>query len=348
SDPVSGRHHPAHPDHASGGRPRRRDADRGGRGMNVQFLIQLLVNGLVVGTLYGVVAMSFVLIYKASHVVNFAQGELLLIGAWVCWALLAKYQVPFWLGMPMTLVFMFIFGIAIQILILRPMIGEPIISVIMVTIGLSTVFQASLKWIFGVNPQPFPRVFTSQSVNLLGLQIQTVYVMSLVVAVAMMIGMAWFFRFSKYGLAMRATAFNQQVAQSLGISVKSGVAMAWAISATLSARASVVVAVVNGVSAGLSAYGVKVFPAAILGGLDSVGGAVLGGIMIGLLENVATFLDSEYLHWGNLYEIAPFYALIIILMIKPYGLFGTKDIERVEFMASQTLIPARAFPPPPA
>jgi len=114
---------------------------------------------LVVGTLYGVVAMSFVLIYKATQVVNFAQGELLLIGAWVCWALLAKYQVPFWLGMPLTLVFMFVFGIAIQILILRPMIGEPIISVIMVTIGLSTVFQAALKWIFGVNPQPFPRVF---------------------------------------------------------------------------------------------------------------------------------------------------------------------------------------------
>jgi branched-chain amino acid transport system permease protein len=297
--------------------------------MNTQFLIQLLVNGLVVGTLYGVVAMSFVLIYKATQVVNFAQGELLLVGAWVCWALLTKYQVPFWVGMPLTLVFMFAFGIAIQIVILRPMIGEPIISVIMVTIGLSTVFQASLKWIFGVNPQPFPRVFTSQSVNLLGLQIQTVYVMSLVVSVAMMVGMAWFFRVSKYGLAMRATAFNQQVAQSLGISVKSVFAMAWAISATVSAVAGVVVAVVNGVSSGLSAYGIKVFPAAILGGLDSIGGAVLGGIIIGLLENIAQYVDSEYLHWGNLYEIAPFYVLIIILMIKPYGLFGTKDIERV-------------------
>jgi branched-chain amino acid transport system permease protein len=190
------------------------------------------------------------------------------------------------------------------------------------------VFQAALKWIFGVNPQPFPRVFTSQAVSFLGLQIQTVYVMSLVVSVAMMIGMAWFFR-AKYGLAMRATAFNQQVAQSLGISVKSVFAMAWAISATVSAVAGVVVAVVNGVSSGLSAYGIKVFPAAILGGLDSIGGAVLGGVIIGLLENIAQYVDSEYLHWGNLYEIAPFYVLIIILMIKPYGLFGTKDIERV-------------------
>ncbi len=297
--------------------------------MNSQLLIQLLINGLVVGTLYGVVAMSFVLIYKATQVVNFAQGELLLVGAWVCWALLTKFEVPFWIGMPLTLVFMFVFGILIQVIILRPMIGEPIISVIMVTIALSTVFQAALKWIFGINPQPFPRVFASQSVNILGYPIQTVYVMSLVVSVIMMLGMAWFFKASKYGLAMRATAFNQQVAQSLGISVKSVFAMAWAISAVVSAVAGVVVAVVNGVSFGLAAYGIKVFPAVILGGLDSIAGAVVGGIIIGLLENVAQFVDSEYLHVGNLYEIAPFYVLIIILMIKPYGLFGTKDIERV-------------------
>src|SRR6202040_1532002 len=128
--------------HDAGGsrfRPQSNDNPRGGGGMtvNLQLLIQLLVNGVAVGTLYGVVAMSFVLIYKATQVVNFAQGELLLIGAWVCWWLVTKNQLPFWLGMPITLIFMFAFGIAIQILILRPMIGEPIISVIMVTIGLS-------------------------------------------------------------------------------------------------------------------------------------------------------------------------------------------------------------------
>jgi branched-chain amino acid transport system permease protein len=297
--------------------------------MNVELLVQLLVNGLIVGTLYGVVAMSFVLIYKATQVVNFAQGEFLLIGAWVCWWLLTKYQLPFYLGMPITLAFMLIFGVALQVIVLRPMIGEPIISVIMVTIGLSTVFQAAMKWIFGTNLQPFPPVFTTQTVSILGLQIQTVYLMSLAVSLAMMAGMAWFFRSSKYGLAMRATAFNQQVAQSLGVPVKTVFAMAWAISAVVSAVAGVVVAVVNGVSAGLSAYGIKVFPAVILGGLDSIAGAVIGGVIIGLLENLAHFVDSQYLHWGNLYEIAPFYVLIIILMIKPYGLFGTKDIERV-------------------
>jgi branched-chain amino acid transport system permease protein len=297
--------------------------------MNVELLVQLLVNGLIVGTLYGVVAMSFVLIYKATQVVNFAQGEFLLIGAWVCWWLLTKYQLPFYLGMPITLAFMLIFGVALQVIVLRPMIGEPIISVIMVTIGLTTVFQAAMKWIFGTNLQPFPSVFATQTVSILGLQIQTVYLMSLAVSLAMMAGMAWFFRSSKYGLAMRATAFNQQVAQSLGVPVKTVFAMAWAISAVISAVAGVVVAVVNGVSAGLSAYGIKVFPAVILGGLDSIAGAVIGGVIIGLLENLAHFVDSQYLHWGNLYEIAPFYVLIIILMIKPYGLFGTKDIERI-------------------
>ena len=293
--------------------------------MNVELLIQLLVNGFIVGTLYGVVAMSFVLIYKATQVVNFAQGEFLLIGAWVCWWLLTKYQLPFYVGMPITLVFMFAFGVVV----LRPLIGEPIISVIMVTIGLSTVFQALMKWIFGTNLQPFPQVFATPTVSIAGLQIQSVYLLSLVVSLAMMAGMAWFFRATKHGLAMRATAFDQQVAQSLGISVENVFAMAWAISAVVSAVAGVVVAVVNGVSAGLSAYGIKVFPAAILGGLDSIAGAVVGGVIIGLLENLAHFVDSQYLHWGNLYEIAPFYVLIIILMIKPYGLFGTRDIERV-------------------
>ena len=319
-DLLPGWHDPAHPHDAHG---RRAPA------MNGEFLIQLVLNGLVVGTLYGVVAMSFVVIYKATQVVNFAQGELLLVGAWVCWALLTKYQLPLYVGLPLSLVFMFVFGLAIQVVMLRPLLGEPIVSVIMVTIALSAVVQAALKWIFGVDSQPFPPVFTSQSVNLWGLRIQTVYLMSIAVGGTIMIGMAWFFRVTRFGLAMRATAFDQQVAQSLGVSVKSVFAMAWAISATVSALAGVIVAIVNGMSSGLSAYGIKVFPAVILGGLDSIGGAVAGGIAIGLLENLAHYLDSEFLHWGNLYEVAPFYVLIVILMIRPYGLFGTTDIERV-------------------
>jgi branched-chain amino acid transport system permease protein len=128
---------------------------------------------------------------------------------------------------------------------------------------------------------------------------------------------------------MRATAFDQQVAQSLGIPVRNVFAMAWAISAVVSSVAGIVVGIVNGVSSALSFYGIKVFPAVILGGLDSVAGAVVGGLVIGLLENLAQYVDGQYLHWGNLYEIVPFYVLVVILMIKPYGFFGTRDIERV-------------------
>lgn len=297
--------------------------------MTSSLLVQLLVNGLIVGTLYGVVAMCFVLIYKSTQVVNFAQGEFLLIGAWTCWWLVTSMALPFWLAFPLTFLFMLAFGVALQMIVLRPLIGEPIISVIMVTIGLSIFFQAMMKWIFGVWPQPYPEIFPVKSVNILGLQVQSAYLMSLVVSVIIMVGFAWFFKFSRLGLAMRATAFNQQVAQSLGISVKSVFAMAWAISAMVSALAGVVVGMVNGVSSALSFFGIKVFPAVIVGGLDSVIGAIVGGLIVGVLENMAEYVDSQWLHMGNLYTVAPFYVLVIILMIKPYGLFGTKNIERV-------------------
>lgn len=297
--------------------------------MSGNLLTQLLLNGLIVGTLYGVVAMCFVLIYKSTQVVNFAQGEFLLIGAWTCWWLVVEAGLPFWFSFPLTFVFMMVFGIALQMVVLRPLIGEPIISVIMVTIGMSLFFQSVTKWIFGADVQPFPEIFSVKAVDVFGLQVQPAYLMSLVVSVLVMIGFAWFFKYSRMGLAMRATAFNQQVAQSLGISVKNVFAMAWAISAMVSALAGVVVGMVNGVSGALSFFGIKVFPAVIVGGLDSIIGAIVGGLIIGLLENFAEYVDGQWLHLGNLYTVAPFYVLIIILMIKPYGLFGTHKIERV-------------------
>ena len=297
--------------------------------MNYELLTQLVVNGVIVGTLYGVVAMCFVLIYKSTQIVNFAQGEFLLIGAWTCWAMLVKFELPFYVGFPLTLVFMVAFGILLQVVVLRPMIGEPIISVLMVTIGLSMFFKALMAWMFGGYTKAFPQVFETESVNILGLQVQTAYVMSLVISVVIMIGFYYFFKYSKMGLAMRATAFDQQVAQSLGISVKKVFAASWAISAVVSAMAGVVVGMVNGVSSALSFFGIKVFPVVILGGLDSIVGAIVGGLIIGVLENVAEFVDSQWLQLGNMYDIAPFYALVVILMIKPYGLFGTKNIERI-------------------
>ena len=297
--------------------------------MNTTLLTQLLVNGMIVGALYGVVAMCFVLIYKASQVVNFAQGEFVLIGAWACWWLVATLKLPFWAGFPVCLVFMALLGILVQTVVLRPLIGEPVISIVMVTIGLSIFFQALLKWMFGVFVQPFPQVFDTQSVQIFGLNVESAYLMSLAISLVIMVGFAYFFKFSKMGLAMRATAFDQQAAQSMGVSVRRVFATAWAISSVVSALAGVVVGLVSGVSASVATVGVKVFPAVIVGRLESIIGAVLGGLIIGLLEGIAQFVDSEYLQFGNLITIAPFYAMLLILLIKPYGLFGTKTIERV-------------------
>ncbi|WP_424983185.1 branched-chain amino acid ABC transporter permease [Maritalea sp. S77] len=298
--------------------------------MKWELFFQLLVNGLIVGMLYGVVAMCFVLIYKSTQVVNFAQGEFLVLGAWVCLALVTQMQLPFFLAFIFTLIFMVAFGIIVQTVILRPLIGEPIISVIMVTIGLSIFMQALMNWIFGNDAKRFPDVFgTTDVVNIAGLNVEVAYLLSLVLSIVIMGVFFWFFRFTRHGLAMRATAFDQQIAQSLGISVKHTFAMAWAISAMVSGVAGIVIGIVNSVSNSLAFVGIKVFPAVILGGLDSIVGAVVGGIIVGVLENLAEYFDGQYLKLGNLYTIAPFYVLIIILMIKPYGLFGTKDIERI-------------------
>jgi branched-chain amino acid transport system permease protein len=297
--------------------------------MNYELLGQLLINGLIVGTLYGVVAMCFVLIYKSTQVVNFAQGEFLLVGAWICWWVVTDLGLPFYIGFPVSLVFMFVFGVLLQVVVLRPLIGEPIISIIMVTVGLGLVFLSGMNWIFGVFAKPFPPIFPTRSVNIGGLNVESAYLMSLGISVVIMAGFAWFFKFTSMGLAMRATAFDQQVAQSLGVSVKQVFALSWAISALVSCVAGVVMGIVNGVSASIAFIGIKVFPAVIVGGLDSIVGAVVGGIIIGLLENTAEFVDGQWLNIGNMFRIAPFYALILILMIKPYGLFGTRDIERV-------------------
>ena len=324
--------------------------------MKWDLLIQLLVNGLIVGMLYGVVAMCFTLIYKSTQVVNFAQGEFLVLGAWICWYFIVKWQLPFVAAFAFALVFTTLFGVLVQVVILRPLIGEPIISVIMVTIGLSIFMQAVMNWAFGNNAARFPNVFSSEKITIAGLNVETAYLMSFVLSLVIMVVFFYFFRYSRYGLAMRATAYSQQVAQSLGISVKQVFAMAWGISALVSCVAGVVLGLVNAVSNSLAIIGIKVFPAVIVGasesemqadclagllkaldlapavivgGLDSIVGAVVGGVIIGLLENFAEFIDGQYLHIGNMYTVAPFYVLIIILMIRPYGLFGTENIERM-------------------
>ena len=297
--------------------------------MKWDLFLQLSVNGVIVGMLYGVVAMCFVLVYKASRVVNFAQGEFLILGAFICFWFIQEFQLPLLAAFLMSLVFMFVFGVALQYAVMRPLVGEPLISVLMVTIGLALFLQAMLKWLFGVGNYALPPLFEQNYVNFLGLQFESAYLLILVSSAVAMGLFYWFFTHSRAGLAMRATAFDQQVAQSMGISVDKMFALAWGISSLVSALAGVTLGAVNGISTALAFTGIKVFPAVILGGLESIIGGVIGGVVIGLLENWAEFVDGQYLHWGNMYAIAPFYVLIVILMIKPYGFFGTENIERV-------------------
>jgi branched-chain amino acid transport system permease protein len=295
----------------------------------MDFFLQLVINGLVVGSIYALVAMGFVIIYKSTSVLNFAQGEFLLLGAYISLALLTRWHVPFWATVVLTLAFAVVLGLAIERLILRPMIGEPVVSVIMVTLGLSSILRAVVQGIWGTDTRPYPEIFPSAPVMIGPVPVSRAYAWSLGCVVVLLVAFSLFFKRSRFGIAMRATAFSQQVALSMGISVRHMFALAWAIAAVVSAIGGILLgAVRTGVDQSLALIGLKVLPVVILGGLDSVLGAIVGGLLIGVLENLAGgYLDPVF--GGGVKEVAPFVILVSILMIKPYGLFGKVHIERV-------------------
>ena len=298
--------------------------------MTTQYLLQLVISGLVVGSIYSAVALGFVIIYKATRVVNFAQGELLMVGAYVCYAFLVQMHVPFWAALCLTIGFGLVLALLIERLILRPMIGEPIISIIMVTIGLSLVLRSIVAAVWGTDILVYePKLFPQETINIGGVPVSLEFVWCFVLSILLLGLFSAFFKFSKAGVAMRATAFNQQAAQSMGISVKFIFGLSWVISAVISGIGGVLIGNINGINTSLYHFGLKVFPATILGGLDSILGAAIGGLIIGLLENLSDGLCKSYLDLSGVKEVAPYIILVVILMIKPYGLFGTKEIERV-------------------
>ncbi|MGZ8431249.1 MAG: branched-chain amino acid ABC transporter permease [Candidatus Deferrimicrobiaceae bacterium] len=298
--------------------------------MTFQYLLQLVISGLVIGSIYSAVALGFVIIYKATRVVNFAQGELLMVGAYVCFAFLVQMHVPFWAALLLTILFGMVLAMFVERLILRPMIGEPIISIIMVTIGLSLVLRSLVAAIWGTEILVYePKLFPQEMVEIAGLPISLEFVWCFILSLILLAVFSVFFKYSKAGVAMRAAAFNQQVAQSMGISVKHIFALSWVISAVVSGIGGVLIGNINGINSSLYHFGLKVFPATILGGLDSILGAALGGMIIGILENLSDGFAKTYLNLSGVKEVAPYVFLVIILMIKPYGLFGTKEIERV-------------------
>jgi len=298
--------------------------------MTTQYLLQLVISGLVIGSIYSAVALGFVIIYKATRVVNFAQGELLMVGAYVCYAFLVQMHIPFGFALLLTILFSMVLAMIIERLILRPMIGEPIISIIMVTIGLSLVLRSIVTAIWQNDILVYePKLFPQETVSMAGVPVSLEFIWCFILSMVLLAVFSVFFKYSKAGVAMRATAFNQQVAQSMGISVKHIFALSWIIAAVVSGIGGVLIGNINGINSSLYHFGLKVFPATILGGLDSILGAALGGLIIGLLENLSDGLCKSYLDLSGVKEVAPYVILVIILMIKPYGLFGTKEIERV-------------------
>jgi len=296
----------------------------------VEFYIQLLISGLVLGSIYALVALGFAIIFKSTRVVNFAQGELLMFGAYFCFAMVVQYKVPWFWAFLLTLVFSLSLALIVERLILRPMIGEPVISIIMVTIGLSSVLRSIITAIWGTQIEIYePPLFPDTTVMVAGIPISQVYLWSFGLAATLLALFGVFFKYSKAGVAMRATAFSNQVALSMGIPVKNIFALAWCIASVVSAIGGILIGSINGINIGLGHFGLKVFPAVILGGLDSIVGAALGGLIVGVLENLSDGALKSAFGLQGTKEVAPFVFLVIILMIKPYGLFGKKEIERV-------------------
>jgi branched-chain amino acid transport system permease protein len=292
----------------------------------MEFFFQLLLNGLAVGFIYAIAALGFVMIYKSSSVLNFAHGELLAIGAFIFLTLVTWARLPVFLAFILTLAGSFALGFVIERLFLRPLVGEALIQVIMLTVGLASMFKGLMLFLFGGNLFNYP-VFLPEGLSLSwgSIYISSVYVASFIMGMIFLVFFGLFFKYSSQGIYMRSVADNQPAALSLGVHVRRVFALSWGIAALVCAMSGIVLGIINGINVhDLSAIGLKVFPVVILGGLDSIGGAILGGVIIGLLETFTGGYIST-----SLREVVPYIALVLILLVKPYGLFGLVEIERV-------------------
>lgn len=297
--------------------------------MTLSSLIALGVNGAVIGSVYAMIAIGFVVIYKTTRVMNFAQGELLMIGAYVCLLLTVDFQIPFWISFIMTGAFCALLGYAIERIVLRQVVGDPIVSIIMITLGLSIVLRAIVGAVFGVQVRVLQTPIPDGVLTVAGAPISYQYLFSMAFSVLAMCVFGAFFRWSRIGLAMRATSSDQQAAMAMGVNVNRIFGLSWAIACVVSSVGGILIASINGVNLGVAAFGLKVFPVVILGGLDSIVGAAVGGILIGLIENVADGAIKNMLDLDGFRDVAAFVVVVLVLMARPYGLFGQRDIERI-------------------
>jgi branched-chain amino acid transport system permease protein len=293
-----------------------------------QFFLLLMSNGILLGLMYALIALGFVLVYKATDAINFAQGEFVMIAGFVVAVAMASYGAPWWLAAAVGLAGMIGFGFGLERVVLRPLIGRPIVAVIMATIGLAAVLRGFGPLVWGAQTRSLPLPISDEPVVLGPLLIPPIQLVGAAVSLLFLAGFSLFFFKSRKGIAMRAVADDQQVAMAMGINVERYFALAWAMAGVVSALGGIVWGNLLGVDVHLALVGLKVFPVVILGGLDSIPGAIVGGLIVGVVENVAAgYVDP--LVGGGTKDFAPYVLMIIALMFRPYGIFGKRIIERV-------------------
>jgi len=293
-----------------------------------QFTLVLLTNGIMIGLMYALIALGFVLIYKATDAINFAQGEFVMFAAFLAAAAAEMAGVPFWLSSLIAIGGMVALGFGLERVVLRPLIGRPVIAVVMATIGLAAVLRGTATMAFGAGTRAIVMPVTDEPLEFSGLMLPPVQLVGAGVSLVFLAGFTWFFLKSRTGIAMRAVADSQQVAMAMGINVRRYFALAWAMAGIVSALGGIVWGTMLGVDNQLALVGLKVFPVVILGGLDSIIGAVIGGLIVGIVENFAAGYLDPYVGGGTK-DFAPYVLMILVLMIRPYGIFGKRQIERV-------------------
>ena len=293
----------------------------------LEFAFALLVSGLSIGLMYSLIALGFVLIYKATDAINFAQGEFVMLAGFMATTALSV-NMPIWAAIAVAILGMILLSFVLERTVLRPLLGRPVVAVIMATIGLAAILRGLPPITIGAQTKALPLPTGDEPITLWSAVIPPVQVVGVIVSVGFLAVFTWFFLKSRMGIAMRAVADNQQVAMAMGINVERYFAIAWAMAGVVSALGGIIWGSMLGVDTQLSLIGLKVFPVVILGGLDSIVGAVVGGLIVGVVESIAAgYLDPFV--GGGTKDFAPYVLMILTLMFKPYGLFGTHRIERV-------------------
>ncbi|MFQ6013903.1 MAG: branched-chain amino acid ABC transporter permease [Anaerolineae bacterium] len=303
--------------------------------MHWKLFPQFFVTGILTGGVYALVALGLVLIYKSSQVFNFAQGTLLMFGAFVCWHFLVPLGWPLWLSLIAAIIVAVLMGLLIERLALRPLIGQPILATIMMTLAMAELIKGLSILIWGSVRQVYPELFPLKPLIIpLGGDLRIVLKLPLVwsfgIAMAGVALFALFFRYTKAGLAMRAAAEDHQLAQSVGLNVRRIFGVAWAISGVVALAGGVLIGSIAGVEATLANVGLLAFPAVLFGGLESMAGAIIGGLTVGVVESLASGLPANPdIRALGLGEIAPYVVMLLVLLFKPDGLFGLERIERI-------------------